>query len=391
MQIEISEEEQRRILSQGWTSADGVDPQAMIVVEAGKTRLCHREDGACVFLSTEGRCRIHEKFGKDAKPLACRLYPLAIHPAGQKLVVSLRFSCPSAVENRGRALSEQLPEIRELAKQLVPANFQPGPPPAVLHETSLGWEDFRRYVTWLDRTLSATDAPVALRVVRALHWLKAVAKASFDRLSGNGADEILQALVQSAVVKLPALPEDLPPTRFGRLFLRTLVLDYARTATAEDARLTSNFRWKGFWILLRWLCPVGRVPPIGLGAKGVRFSDIERPFGPLPGGAEAELTRFLRVKVNGLHFCGPAYYGFGLIDGFSSLALTLPAILWLSRWSAAGAGRLSLTDADVAQAIRTVDYHHGYSQKLSTAAARRRLHMLAQRDDIARLCCHYAR
>ena len=48
-------------------------------------RLGHQADGACVFLDERGLCRIHAKFGEQAKPLACRIYPYAFHPAGKKI------------------------------------------------------------------------------------------------------------------------------------------------------------------------------------------------------------------------------------------------------------------------------------------------------------------
>lgn len=124
--IELSAAENERIQAQGWTEADGVNPQTMIIAERGRLRLGHQADGACVFLDSAGRCRIHARFGEAAKPLACRLYPLAIHPAGNKLVVSLRFSCPSAIASSGAPLAEQLPAIRRLAEQVLPSNYAPG-------------------------------------------------------------------------------------------------------------------------------------------------------------------------------------------------------------------------------------------------------------------------
>ena len=99
--IAISAEEKLRIENQNWTMADGVDPSKMIVAGLNHHRLGHSANGACVFLDAAGRCRIHAKFGEAAKPLACRLYPVVIHPAGNKLVIGLRFSCPSAAANRG--------------------------------------------------------------------------------------------------------------------------------------------------------------------------------------------------------------------------------------------------------------------------------------------------
>jgi lysine-N-methylase len=75
-----------------------------------------------------------------------------------------------------------------------------------------------------------------------------------------------------------------------------------------------------------------------------------------------------------------------LVEGFHSLALLFPVILWLARWLAAGEQRASLSAADVARAIAIADHHHGYSPLLGTPGFRWRVRLLAQRDDIARLC-----
>ena len=225
--ITLSLAEKERIEKQHWTAADGVDPDSMIAAEGNRFRLMHRSDGACVFLDPAGRCRIHAKFGEDAKPLACRLYPLVIHPAGKKLVVGLRFSCPSAVANRGKPLSEQRAEVQALANLVVPADYQEGPPPPVLVTPGIEWTDFLRFIKWLDTSLAVKDVPVALRLMRTLHWLRAVEKGQLDQIAGSGADEILEVLFQSAAKKLPALPGNFAkPSRLGRLFLRLLVLEH---------------------------------------------------------------------------------------------------------------------------------------------------------------------
>ena len=58
--------------------------------------LNHRADGGCVFLGADNLCRIHGKFGSAAKPLACRIYPFLLVPAGDHWNLGLRLACPSA-------------------------------------------------------------------------------------------------------------------------------------------------------------------------------------------------------------------------------------------------------------------------------------------------------
>jgi lysine-N-methylase len=134
----------------------------------------------------------------------------------------------------------------------------------------------------------------------------------------------------------------------------------------------------------------GCVPDLIPGLPPAEFTAIEKSFGPLSPGADATLTRFFRVKIQSVHFCGRAFYGAPLIEGFQSLALLFPVILWLGRWQAAAEKRSSISDADIERAISLVDHHHGYSPILAGAWSRRRVRLLARRDDISRLCAAYA-
>src|SRR5579871_105593 len=114
-QITVTEEERQRILAQGWEGRPEVGGLPLFVRAgppwARQYRLNHREDGSCVFLSPEGRCRIHEHFGAAAKPLPCRLYPFILVPAGDHWRVGLRFACPAAAANEGRPLAEHQAEL----------------------------------------------------------------------------------------------------------------------------------------------------------------------------------------------------------------------------------------------------------------------------------------
>ncbi len=383
--IQITAEEKARLEKQNWTTADGIDPNRIIVASLNHYRLAHQADGACVFLAASGQCRIHAKFGETAKPLACRMYPLTLHPAGKKLLVGLRFSCPSATANHGRALNEHRAEMTALARFAVPENYATFPPPAVSTNAGLDWPDFLRFTHWLDFTL-ANDAPTALKLLRALHWLNGVERGCLDQISGETADEILQALVENAAVVLPQLPAQKEmPSGFGRLFLRLMVLENARTVTIADQSVRSSHRWKMLAAALRLLRSSGSTPELRAELKAVKLAAMEKKFNPLTPTMEALLTRFFRVKIQSLHFCGKAFFDRPLIEGFRNLALLYPIIIWLARWLAMSAGRSELLETDLSQAIALVDYQYSYSPYFSW-----RTRLLQQRNDITKLCRWYA-
>jgi lysine-N-methylase len=383
--IKISAEEKARLEKQNWTRESGVNPDEMIVSERGYFRLGHQSDGACVFLDPAGRCRIHARFGDGAKPLACRLYPLAIHPMGDKVVVGIRFSCPSAAENRGHPLANRRAEIQKLAREVVPKDFQPGPPPSVATERGDYWNDFLRFVKWLEASMIG-DAPMALKLVRTLHWLGAVENGRLDQITGGGADEILEALFNNAREKVPALPENFAPSRFGRVFFRSAVFERARTVTIGDMSAAGRYRLKMLQAVVRFVVATKRTPALPPHLAGVEFAAIENFPGKLSPASEEMLTRFFRVKIQSLHFTGAAFHNAPLIEGFRSLALLYPIIIWLARWQAVSARRETFSDEVVTRAVSMVDYHHGYSPYL-----RWRIRLLAQRNDIAKLCAWYGR
>ena len=397
-QIEITDAERDRILAQGWTQADGI-PAGKSVIEKlsgwfgrPRWRLAHQADGGCVFLDEKGLCRIHAKFGEAAKPLACRIYPYAFHPAGKSVAVSLRFSCPSVVKNAGRTMTQQQGEIRRLAEAVVPENAKDLPPPAINAHERLDWRDFSQCVEVLDQTLAVLQTPIIVKLLRAIVWTSLIGQSKFDKLRGDRLREFLDLIQEAAHAEVPSLSETPDePTPLGRLYFRLLVAQYARRDTAADLQAG----WFGRWRLLRaiWKFSRGKgdAPPLQSVFRPVPFATLEAPFGSLTPEQDEILARYLRVKVQGLHFCGPAYYDVPFVEGFHSLALVIPATLWIARWLAASSGRSQWTTDDVIQALTIADHHHGYSPALGQGAARRRVRMLTASGDLSRLVAWYGR
>jgi lysine-N-methylase len=266
-------------------------------------------------------------------------------------------------------MTGQPAEAAKLARLFLPDEISEIPPPAVAGAAGLDWPDFLRFSRWLDVTLAAEGVPVALKLLRALQWLGAVERGRLDQIAGDSAEEILATLVQSAAKKIPVLPE----------------LEHARIVTVADRELRSAHRWKMLAAALRLARSSGRTAALREELQRVKFTDIEKPFKPLSPDAEALLTRYFRVKIQSLHFCGLGFFNRPLIEGFRNLALLYPVIIWLARWLAVSAGRAELADADVLRAVSLVDYHYSYSPYLSW-----RTRLLQQRNDIARLCAWYA-
>jgi lysine-N-methylase len=396
--IAITAAEHERIAGQNWTVEDGIPAGQPVFERCGLLpwsrwyRLAHQPDGACVFLDDRGLCRIHAKFGEAAKPLACRIYPYAFHPAGRKVAVSLRFSCPSVAANQGRSVAAQESDLKALERLVVPEGADRVPPPEITLGQRLDWPDTLRIVGKLDEILGNAEKKVTVRLRHALKVVDLIGQSRFDKIRGRRLDEFLEIIAVAAAEEVPGDPAAVPePSRAGRLQFRMLCAQYARRDTAGERHRLWRIRWRLLKMAVRFAQGTGNIPAVQELFSEVPFADLERGFGPPPGDADEMLERYLRVKVQGLHFCGPAYYNVPLVEGFQSLALVVPVVLWMARWLAAGQQRHTLEAPDVAKAVSVADHHHGYSPAFGQRGFRRRVRLMAQGDDIAKLVAWYAR
>ena len=161
-------------------------------------RLNHGPDGACIFLSPEGRCRIHEKFGSDTKPLACRVYPFVLVPAGNQWRVGLRYACPSAAGNIGRPLAEyrldgfalELARLTTLGERPIEPRLKAG--------QRVEWGDLLRFVEALADIIRNRRWRLEHRLRLCLGLARMCRAARFDKVSGSRLSEFLRVLTAAA-------------------------------------------------------------------------------------------------------------------------------------------------------------------------------------------------
>lgn len=393
--IFITAEEKRRIESQHWEQTELCSSSAELIIESrgwfGRRvyRLAQQADGSCVFLDEKGLCRIHGKFGEPAKPLACRIYPYAFHPKGHGVVVSLRYSCPSVTKNLGESVARQRQEIREIAELVVPETARGIPAPRITGNTQLEWTETLTIIDRIDQTLSTRHVPIGLKLLRTLVWLDLIRQTQFTKIRGERIGELLDLIVPAAEHDLPVIPEPVQPSKVALMQFRLLAGQYARKDTFASADLSLRGRWRQLQSALKLTSGTGSLPSLNEQLGEVPVERLEGSFGPLPEESEELLNRYFRVKVQGMHFCGPAFYGMNLVEGFQSLALVLPVVLWIARWRAVTQSRSEITAEDVREALQIVDHQHGYSDVFGTWGSKRRVTTLAQSGQLLRLITWY--
>ncbi len=357
---------------------------------SGKWRLNHRPDGSCVFLTAKNRCRLQERFGSDAKPFVCRLFPFVVIPAGNHWRVGMRFSCPSAAANQGRPLAEaekELAKLSRLLEQHVGRTAESAPPPVMQSGQSLPWTEVVRVVAVLVEIVQDRRDRLERRLRKCLAISRICSQASLDNLSGARLTEYMQAVRAGVEPDVPRDPNALPrpDMLLGRVLFRTLLAIFAR-------RDRGIHRTAGIWARLGrvragWRFARGRgvVPRVNDFLPETTFQAVEANTG-MPAELDEILERYYIVKLNSLQFFGPANFDLPFWSGVESLILTLPMILWLRR----AFNNVSPAQA-VQQAIQIVDDHFGGDPMLGLPHIRYLQQTLAQRGELEKLVAWYGR
>jgi lysine-N-methylase len=353
-------------------------------------RLSHRSDQGCIFLSPDNRCRIHERFGPDAKPLACRLFPFLLVPTGDHLRVGIRYACPSGAENRGRPLSEHLADLTRLAGQFEKhqgIEKKALPPPPLQGRQRVDWPDLLRFADALAGLLADRRDRLERRLRKCLQLTHLCRQARFDSVRGKRLDEFLEVLAKTLDNDVPASPADLPaPGWIGRILLRQLVAMYGRKDRGKQIGLARQGRIALLRSGSRFALGQGLVPRINTLIGTVTFAEVEATAGELPLVAEAVLERYYLVKVSSMQFCGPTNFHLPLWDGLESLALTYPMVVWLAR-----AMRPAPLEQAIVNALSIVDDHFGYNPILRRARYQLPRQILAAQGELPRLVAWYSR
>lgn len=396
-EIEITAEEKERIEKQRWDEDKSIPEGQPVIIKTGlsptskRYRLAHQSDGSCIFLNEQGLCRIHAKFGEPAKPLACQVYPYAFHPAGNQIAVSLRFSCPSVVSNLGKRVDQQTDEIKKIVDQVLPKRYKAPAAPGLTSKETLGWPDTLKVVGTLNQFFEMKDTRFLINLLRAISWVELIEQSRFETIRGERLDEFLELISQATAQEIPGdrKLDRTAPSRLGGIQFRLLAAQYARKDTFADSSRGLTRRFSLLMSALKFTFASGEIPPLQDRFKSVPFSLLEASFGELPPECEKLFARYYRVKIQGLHFFGAAYYEIPFVEGFYHLALMFPAIMWIARWIAAGEGRSTLIPEDVNEAMSIADHHHGYSPAFGMPHFRSRVRNLSRSQDIKKLISWY--
>lgn len=301
----------------------------------------------CVALADDQRCSIHARHGADAKPTACRLFPLTFVETPTEVRVSLAFACPAVIDGDGAPLGEQRDDVARAfaATAGTPYRMRVDGDVTLTASRTLPWPDAAALVDAAARAF-AGDGALLERLCRA----GAVVALTIARLDGGAAFADVLAAARAGCDALARDALAAPPSvnRLSRAFLRTIVQSTAPGERSSGARLFGA------------LAALGGGARLRLDGGEVTERAVDGVARGLDDAGEALLVRWIGAELHGLTFFGGAAFGLSLAGGFDLLTLTAAAVAHVARAYAARAGRSAVARDDVKAALRQVyaGVHH---------------------------------
>ncbi len=385
--IVISQEDRDRIVEQKWDEKElGLGGKPLFTPQGDGFKLAHREDGSCVFLQPDAKCRIHALHGEAAKPLACRLYPFTFVPTGNNVRVDVRFDCPATAGNLGRPITAHKSDLQVLVKTAVPPDALTAEPPPLYGKVRMTWDQLARVTQAFERVLLDVSLDITRRVGACVNLVDVLREAQIGDVSAKDLPEFLDdaaSHVQEAAVH-DSLDRTAPNGTHLAAF-RQLLNVYGRIDTVgEKPRMIRRLN-----TVFRMLAGKGIIPPLRDGLPNVTFADVENARGIPSGPAAQAIERYLHVHLTSMGFFGQTFYNRDYLDGMSALLLTYPLICWFARVFAISEGLETPDVGCVERAIMIVDHQHGITPLLNLPSERARTNYLCERSVLRSLVVWY--
>jgi lysine-N-methylase len=349
---------------------------------AGATVLAQRADGACVFLTDAGRCRIHEEFGAEAKPRVCQLFPLQAVASDRGAVVTVRRSCPSAAADRGRPLAEHVGGLKRLLAAQFGGVAAPRRAPPIVRGVRRSWDEFHAVADALGRLLADARWPLVRRVVHGLRFCALLEECQWKRVDADAVGELATMLERSAPADVGELfAERRPPSPQAARLFRRLGAHFVRCVPGGPPMRGLRDQWRAGRMSGRVARACDALPVVHAKFPAARIEQLERPLGALGEDVLRPLSRFMEAHALSQQYA-LAEPKAPLTSSFYRLAFTYPVALWMLRWLA---GDRAATAEDTVEIV--VALERGYVLPALGSAAG----MLARSGELERMVAWYGR
>jgi len=293
-------------------------------------------EGRCFFLDQQNRCRIHNEISHDAKPPACRAFPLSVVDVAGKQYARLSYWCPTVQANTGRPLEQQARWLKDVSGM----SDQRSEPLTIDGTRELSARQFERIHHALRQCLIDSGSSLKDQLAAGVAVIQRIHASS---LSEKDIEAAVQAVEREGVMALARESTRGGHQSLGRRAL-TLFLLYDR----------QNGRWSilpRFVTVILFNLGVWPLRSHTIGARASLRMLRQVRVAPSPT-ATALLTRYFLSKLDGRRYVAGDV---SLAKGFNLLAAAYAMVDVLARTRAAAGGRAVCDDEDIREAVGAAD------------------------------------
>lgn len=395
--VRLSDDEVQKIKSQNWDinkDLGGYQPFRNTGLFKNKINLNHRSDGSCVFLGENNLCKIHGKFGSDAKPLPCQVFPYVLIPTGNEWSVGVRYACPSAAKNLGTSVLKQRESIADFKDKLVEREkftitlAENKVKPMLSNSQETSWEIIFAIRNKLSDMLRQGKFNISHSLRCFIALSNELKSTNMSKLNITQVTEFLDIFEKVTISDVPVDSFSVPsPNWVGRVIFRQISALFTRKDHGPNRGIANKGRIALLKAAIQFAKGSGKVPKLNAWISETTFEDIESRRGELDEESNELLKRYYFVKIESLQFFGASNFGIPFWEGLNILMLTYPIIIWAS---------LAQNSQDtmvvkIQRAISLVDDHFGFNKILGGLRQRYGFNLLDQRNETEKLIAWYSR
>ncbi len=388
--VPLNLDDAERLRRQQWEKEPGFENTRLTVrhrAAASSLRLAHRDGGACVFLNDDGLCRIHAKFGVEAKPSVCQTFPLQLIPREKQAVLTIRRACPSAAADLGEKVVTRLPSVKKLVRD-GHLKADPAAPPAFKKGEHRPWPAIQTILDQSGQLLRDQRYPPVRRLVHVLQYARHLEAAKTRRLDDKKIAELAHTLRElEPEESKPFFAAPRAPNAFSQILLRRTAVVCGRLH--PECRHRSNWKTRAELAQIAWKVVRGRgsTPVFNDVFPESTFEALEEPMGIQSAEVYEPLTRFIETNAESSLYALANRGEWKVIESIRGLALLFPVGMWLLRWQSYG--REATVD-DMLKVVVMLDRSQGYGP-LSGFAHRQLIATLSFNEELERLVVWYMR
>ncbi len=397
--VHLTDADRKKIDQAGWAQRLGAEPYVKL---HGGYVLNHADDGACVFLTAAGRCRIHEEIGGTEKPIACQLFPFTLEREGPNVRAGLRFDCPTVTRNDGAPLPSHRKDLERLATALhdaLPGALRESPEHVALtKDIKISPDTADALVAALDRLIARRSLSLPARLLALCELIGHLQGARLNNLDQTQLSELVTMLAHDLAERSAELSSPPEPKSRWLKMLRQSAFAHAEYATFEQAVITARpslgYRWAQLKRALRMGNGRGAIPDLSCGAGKGTFEQLRAMTADIERDDRAQvdqlMTRYLQARITNRGGFGRAYYSWPMLPGLHATMLAVALVGWFARWSALRAGKSAFGLEDVQAGLQIVDRAAGRAPELGARTAELRIGYLAGEQALASLVSAYS-